>query len=78
MRKAKEVQTWYKHLKLKKKKQLSINAGVVKESFMEKAGGKGPETWEGPFQAKRNDLSTNTEGVRASNACLCCMVRRMA
>ena len=60
------------------KRQLTINAGVVKESFMEKAGGKGPETWEGPFQTKRNGLSTNTEEVRANNACLYCMMRKMA
>lgn len=42
-----------------KKRQMSIKPGVVKESFMKKTGylyGKGPETWEGSFQAKRNDL----------------------
>lgn len=34
---------------------MSIKARVVKEHFMKKAGclyGKGPDTWEGLFQAK--------------------------
>lgn len=40
---------------LKKKKKASVEAGVVEESFREKAGyayGKEPETREWPFQAK--------------------------
>lgn len=37
---------------------------MVRESFMKKAGylhGKGPEPWEGAFQAERNDLSASIE-----------------
>jgi len=43
---------------------MSVEAGVVEESFMKKAGylyGKEPETREGPFQAKGDDLGARTE-----------------